>query len=142
MNVRLLLFLSLGSVLVVMAVTALVSPVAPERGGGPPTPASAPEEAATPTPDRTDLEPAAGRPFVLSAEKTGQVVSLPPETEARVEVHSDRPVSIQLGDDGPIEFAEPGTPAVFPVYGDPGAEGPIRRLDEPERDIGRVELAR
>ena len=142
MNVRLVLYLGLGAVLAVMAVSALVSPVAPEGGGERPAPASAPEEAATPGPDQTDLEPAAGRPFVLSAEETRQVVSLPPETEARVEVHADRPVSIQLGEDGPIELAEPGTPAVFPVYGDPGAEGPIRRLDEPEREIGRVELAR
>lgn len=141
MNVRLMLFLAVSAALAVVAVSALVAPV-PDDGREEPSPTAGREEAATPGPEQTELRPAAGRPFVLSAEKTGQVVSLPPETEARVEVHSDRPVSIQLGDDGPIEFAEPGTPAVFPVYGDPGAEGPIRRLDEPERDIGRVELAR
>ena len=141
MNVRLLLFLGLGAVLAVIALSALVAPV-PEGGREDTEPAPAAEEATTPTPVPTELEPAAGQPFVLSAEATGQVVSLTPRSEARLEVHADRPVSIQLGDDGPIELAEPGTPALFPLFGDAGTEVAIRRLDEPVRDIGRIRLAR
>ena len=140
MRARLTLLVGLGTVLAVIAVSALVAPVPPEgdRTSAERAPA---REPATPTRVGTELEPAAGRPFVLSASRTGQVVSLPRGREARIEVHAAEPVSVQLGEDGPIELAEPGTPAEFPIYGDPSAEGPIRLLD-PDREIGRVELAR
>ena len=139
MQVRLTLLIGLSAVLAVIAVSALLAPVPPagERTDGGAAPA---REAASPTPVPTELEPAPGRPFVLSAARTGQVVELPAGRETRIEVHASEPVSVQLGDDGPIELAEPGTPAEFPVYGDPSAEGPIRLLD-PDREIGRVELA-
>ena len=138
MRARLTLLVGLGAVLAVIAVSALVAPVPPEGGqtSAEPAPVRRPP---APAPVRTDLKPAAGRPFVLSAARTGQVVSLPRGLEAQIEVHAAEPVSVQLGEDGPIELAEPGTPAEFPIYGDAGSEGPIRLL-EPEREIGRVEL--
>ncbi len=141
MRVRLILLVALSAVLAAIALEALTAPVGPagvEQDGAPAT-SAAPAGSAPPV--RADLMPEAGRPFVLSADRTGQVVSIRPGTEARIEVHARRAASVQLGEDGPIEFAEPGTPAEFPVFGDASAEGPIRLLD-PEREIGSVRLAR
>lgn len=141
MRVRLILLVGLSAVLAAIALEALTAPLPPagvERDGAPPTSAGPAE---SPAPLRADLEPAAGRPFVLSADATDQVVSIREGSEARIEVHARRPASVQLGEDGPIELAEPGTPAEFPVFGDATAEGPIRLL-EPERVIGSVRLAR
>ena len=137
MHVRLMLLVGLSTVLAMIAVSALVAPV--PRGGEDTGSAPRPAPARPASAVQTNLEPAAGRPFVLSAAKTGQVVVLKPDTAARIEVHATEPVSVQLGDDGPIALAEPGTPAEFPVFGEPGAEGPIRLL-EPMREIGRVEV--
>ena len=141
MHVRLMLLVGLSTVLAVIAVSALVAPV-PRDGtaDAPGTASPAPGPASTTTPVPSELQPAAGRPFVLSADDAGQVVTVPAGRAARIEVHAREAVAIQLGDDGPIELAEPGTPAVFPVFGESGAEGPILRL-EPEREIGRVEVA-
>ena len=137
MHVRLMLLVGLSTVLAVIAVSALVAPVPP--GGEEPGSEPRPARASPPPSVEKDLTPAAGRPFVLSAAETGQVVSLAPDTAARIEVHATEPVSVQLGDDGPVALAEPGTPAEFPVFGEEGAEGPIRLL-EPTREIGRVEV--
>ncbi len=134
------LLIGLSALLAVIAVSALLAPVPPDGTQTSAEPAPV-REPASPTPAPGELAPAPGRPFVLSAGRTGQVVSLPRGTESRIEVHAGELVSVQLGEDGPIELAEPGTPAEFPVYGDAGAEWPIRLL-EPEREIGRVELAR
>nr|MBA2644905.1 hypothetical protein [Solirubrobacterales bacterium] len=78
-----------------------------------------------------------GEPFVLLADREGQEISLAPGREGRLEVHADEGVAIQIGDDGPIELAEPGSPAEFAVFGDEGLNEPIRRLD-PDGDIGRI----
>ena len=137
MQVRLTLLVGLTAVLAVIAVSALVAPVPTNEVRRAPTPAPSGSPAAV----RTDLDPPAGRPYVLSATETGQVVSVPPRTEALIRVHAVEPVSVQLGDDGPIALAEPGTPAEFPIFGDAGAKGAIRLLD-PVREIGRVELER
>ena len=140
MHVRLMLLLGLSTVLAVIAVSALVAPVPPAGVDEAPT-RSAPAATTDPSPSvRTNLEPQSGEPFVLSADRSGQVVTVAAHEEASIEVHANEPVSVQLGDEGPIALAEPGTPAVFPVFGEPGAEGPIRLL-EPEREVGRVEVA-
>ena len=140
MYIRLVLWLGLTAVLAVIVVSALLTPVPSDGVRGGAEPRAALDPATRPDSAKTDLEPAAGRPFVLSADERGQVVAVPAGTEARIEVHASEPVSVQLGEDGPIELAEPGTPAAFPVFGDAGAEGPIRVL-EPDRDIGRVKVA-
>ncbi len=135
-----LLLLALTSVLMVIAVSALVAPVPPDDApdGSAPSPAAVP--ASTPRSVRTELEPAPGEPFVLSADATDQVVTLPAGSAARIQVHAREPVSVQLGEDGPVELAAPGTPAEFPVFGDAGAQDPIRLL-ESGREIGRIKLA-
>lgn len=136
------MFLWLVSALVaVTVVTALAPPVreATRRAESPagPDPQS---PATTPAPTRVELDPSGGEPFVLLAGRENQEIALEPGREGRIQVHSDEPVAIQIGDDGPIELAEPGTPAEFPVFGDEGLDEPIRRLD-PERDIGRIRTA-
>ncbi len=137
MQVRLMLLVGLSTVLALVAVSALVAPV--PRGGEETRPDLSPAPASRAPVVEADLEPAAVGPFVLSATRSGQVVSLKAGTAARIEVHATEPVSVQLGEDGPIALAEPGTPAEFPVFGERGAEGPIRLL-EPVREIGRVEV--
>ena len=132
-----MLLVGLSTVLAVIAVSALLAPV--PRGGEEGGSGRAPAPAGSAPEVRTNLRPAEGQPFVLSAGERNQVVSLRTGSAARIQVHATEPVSVQLGNDGPIALAEPGTPAEFPLFGEPGAEGPIRLL-EPTREIGRVKV--
>ena len=135
-----MLLVVLTSALGVIAISALLAPVPQDGAEQSSTRPSATEARSSPATVATDLDPARGRPFVLSASRDDQVVAVPRGAEARIEVHVSEPVSVQLGEGGPIAFADPGTPAEFTVFGEAGAEGPIRVL-EPTREIGRVELA-
>ncbi len=126
-----------SALVAVLAVTALVTPVRDATRTEPADETASSAPVATATPTRVQLDPADGEPFVLLADREGQEISLAPGREGRLEVHADEGVAIQIGDDGPIELAEPGSPAEFAVFGDQGLDEPIRRLD-PDRDIGRI----
>lgn len=130
-----------SALVAVLVVTALAGPVREATRRTPPEAESTPQApATTPVPTRVQLDPADGEPFVLMADRDGQEISLAPGREGRLQVHADEGVAIQIGDDGPIELAEPGSPAEFPVFGDEGLDEPIRRLD-PDRAIGRIRTA-
>ncbi|CAA9474658.1 MAG: hypothetical protein AVDCRST_MAG69-334 [uncultured Solirubrobacteraceae bacterium] len=138
MQARRLLLWLVSALIAVTVVTALAPqvrdatrPAESPAGSGPQSPTT------TPAPTRVELDPADGEPFVLLAGRDGQEIALTRGREGRVQVHADEGVAIQIGDDGPIELAEPGSPAEFAVFGDEGLDEPIRRLD-PDREIGRI----
>lgn len=138
MQARRLILWLLSALVAVTVVTALVPPVrdATRSAESPAEPDPQPP-ATTPAPTRVELDPVDGEPFVLLAGRDGQEITLTRGREGRVQVHADEGVAIQIGDDGPIELAEPGSPAEFAVFGDEGLDEPIRRLDR-DRDIGRI----
>ena len=135
-------------VAVLMGLTALAASVAPRDGDfrrtvtssqppqatptAPPAGPSNPEAEAGPAPEEpTDIP---GEPPVshLDADGDSRTVSARTGERIRLEVATDELATVQIGDDGPIQAADPDAPARFDLlYDEPGREE-VRVLgDEP-----------
>lgn len=142
MHVRRLLLLAVSTLLAVVAVTALLSPVPPagegtEETASSPAGSTASREGAARDGSTEPATEGASDLEVLSAAATDQRVRVPVGRALRVRVESDEPVGVQLGADGPVEYADEGAPAEFAVFGEAGYDEPVRLL-ESERVIGRI----
>lgn len=139
-RVRIRRLLLLGSTLLVglLAITALLSPVPSVRqDGGVPAATDAGATDPDESPRARDRSATGDEPLVVSAQERGQSVSAPAGTQVTVQVRTREPVSVQVGEDGPIGFAEPEAPAEIPVYVDEGYAADIL-LVERDEIIGRL----
>lgn len=145
MRIRRLLLLAITAVLASIVVTALLAPVEPDSG-----PATDSRSAPSGADDRaragdpgSSSEPGgeAAGVEVISAGRTDQRVRLAVGQALRLQVESEEPVGVQLGEDGPVEYAAPGAPAEFALFGRRGLDEPVTLL-ESELVIGRVTAAR
>lgn len=133
-----MLIVAFCALLVATAANVLLSAVRPadrEARMDQGQPAPQPSDRVSPAP--VELEPESGEPFVLSADREGQEITLAPGRARRIQVRAGEGVAVQLGENGPIELADRNSPAEFTVFGKAGLDEPIRRLD-PVREIGRV----
>jgi hypothetical protein len=96
--------------------------------------------AATPQP-RPHAQPTKERSKTISADEHGQRVIAELGRPLHLEVTSSRPGSIQIGEDGPIDAAQPELPARFDLLPDKLGTQEILLLDPP-RAIGRLTIRR
>ena len=100
---------------------------------------------------REDGSPGAARPAqpAESTERTVRIdadgarrrVAVDVGTPLRIEVESNEPATVQLGDDGPLDGADAGTPARFSLL--PDAEGEIEvAVLDPRRVVARITVRR
>jgi hypothetical protein len=107
-------------------------------------PAPPPRQTATPTADpgsggATASAQPAGEPAAqaMRADRTGQEARGRVGQRLVLEVSATAPISVQLGEDGPIDGADAGSPARFELYLDEPASLPVSVLDA-DRVVGRV----
>jgi len=125
MRVRRLLFFAITALLASVMITGLLAPVdqtgrraqPPDPGGG---------QAAAPAPEARAGQGDGVR--VISAEETNQRVRLSVGEALRLQVESDEPLALALGEHGPVEYASPGAPAEFALFGRRGLDEPLTVL--------------
>ncbi len=99
------------------------------------TPDASPDGAASP--DERAVRAPGDVVRTLSATRTEQRIRVRVGDVVRIRVRVEEPAIVQLGEDGPVEAADLGTPAEFEVLVEEGLDAPVLLLD-PLREIGRV----